>query len=73
MLFVINLTILLSELFSKKLTKLQQDQLNLFVTDLSSYFESLTTLVTDLYQEKKCFLYSTGKDNYDDFSNDLTI
>jgi hypothetical protein len=69
---VINLTILLSELFSTKLTKLQQDQLNLFVTDLSSYFESLTTLVTDLYQEKKCFLYSTGKDNYDDFSTDLT-
>ena len=70
--FAIQLKILFSNLFSKQLTNLQREHLDLFVKSLSCYLISLSALVTVLYQEKKCFLYSTGKDSFDDFSSDLT-
>ena len=70
--FAIQLTVLFSNLLSKQLSNLQREHLDLFVTNLSCYFDSLSTLVTDLYQEKKCLLYTTGKDSYDDFSRDIT-
>ena len=49
--FAIQLTFLFSNLLSKQLSNLQHEHLDLFVTNLSCYFVSLSTLVTDLYQE----------------------
>ena len=67
-----NLGVLISLIFVKSLTHNQCGQLCLFTNDLTVYFTTLSELVISLYKGGTYFLFTTGKDNFETFSNDLT-
>ena len=62
---VTSLSLLVYAVFVKSLSNSQRLLVDLFVNDVSCYVNCLSKLVTELYVEKKSFLYSTGKDNFD--------
>ena len=66
-----SLSLLVYAVFVKSLSNSQRLLVDLFVNDVSCYVNCLSKLVTELYVEKKSFLYSTGKDNFDKFASSL--